>query len=1437
MHIHKTLAAAIAVSMIFSLVSHTPAKAASLPGTGSAFNETLSQQPSVDLALSDTSLTLPSATMPGYSVTLKARVYNQSQAEARPGGGTVRFLVNGTAVDEVPFYLSPGQAYMDVRAFYMIPEGPYRSMERGDEVPMTVTAIIDPENLIAETDEGNNTASREIRIQYVYDSPVKEVDPFLTVDASGLSATSKKSDAPGGRINAAQPGQRLTLKAEMPFSNEAGHAEDINVKFLVDGQIVLDENRTDKYSRSGEIKVECDYFVPFSRTEPLDFQVVLSNGASAAITVPVLRYDIGLLPGDIYSVNSNPIVPGGEAYLRATLRNLSSVAFPYDEASIAWRALINGETVAEGKYRPAAYDETYISIPSFTIPEDQTEPIVVTVLTDAYNQLSESDETNNAVTIEIPTVVTEVLGTNFYIPEGGLSYANYVTDTSSGTVEHLIQPGTVVPLQACVYAQGNGLTALAGQSLAVRFLINGTAVRTESVPCRQLNDIFGHTVSYDWSVPEDIVGHVDFTVVLDPCENGSDGAFAEVNEDDNTASLSIPLLKPDLDVSQSEAACTEANPVTGRETALRALVRNSSVAKALHGTVGFLVDGQNVGTARVDHLNGSTSVYVSIPWTPEVPPGEEPYAELAGAPGFLALPEYMTRDFVVKVVADPDNALAESCETNNLSPETTVTAIIPTQKKVVYASVAEDIYGSVPGVEVTLTDKDGRTAAATTNGAGCCTFTGVPAGEYRLSAIKEGYHTLEASTRFTVGQDATCDYPSITMVRDAQFVSIATDDRDHDLLSDTLEAYYGTDPDNMDSDGDGVIDGKDLSPTVFPDAVSKASFTNIQEPGMVRFRQNIVAYGLDGWVDVYDLPYVYGGPEFNHTEEDDGTKYSIMSGAAIAHAINKYYGPDYALTGYADIVPADIAYGAEERTHDHTAETGCVITHGHTRYDFHYDYLTDYVAANLMNITPVTYSLSNTTLFYKMFPVQLASGKQNTFKFQLRNGEVAGWLREAEAAGGSASLYFQYEFLYQGTESGEQSWIPLYSGMAEANFNSNDLYEGRSLIDFSVSIPEGAADRTGVYLKITPLLAVSKGGSTQWKPALFDWYMSGLQREVVYYNEPSGRSLTVRENVKSLAGLDAAILSPETVRSANMADPASYTKMEYVLAYSPAAPANEKVTTLETVVKAFTLAGDTIGHTDSAIEFCEKSAQIIHKASCVENLPADSIFRSAKYSALTDGLELAGDVVAICTDGLEAYKAYRNGDSVECVYYAAKTTYDAAETAHDVAKLVMVSKNTVATAEASGRMTWLFSARTTAALAIAAGMIELGYNVYKLNDTDDPFEKAACEERIGSTLIDTSLAVASAAFPPLGAALITWKLEREAFGLIFGKGFAYRVAESPGTAFITITELATDTILSEDMQTSYNAARADLIALIESINDMGEPYYPFTAVFVDPEDN
>ena len=244
----------------------------------------------IDLALGETSLDVPSGASPGQLVTLKATVLNQSADGQCPGGAVVRFLVDNRVVDEVPVYLAANETSVQARVWYYLPEtSEYTSMAHGESIPATVRAVIDPNGRLAETNESNNEAAATIQVHYAYDQPLQDTNPQLTIDATALSVWSTKDDAPENRLLAAQPGQKLHLKARVQATGD-DRSEDINIKFLVNGLVVYNNNRR-VATLGGFFDNTCEYQVPFNQTEDLDFDVLLSNGSSASIRIPVQRYD------------------------------------------------------------------------------------------------------------------------------------------------------------------------------------------------------------------------------------------------------------------------------------------------------------------------------------------------------------------------------------------------------------------------------------------------------------------------------------------------------------------------------------------------------------------------------------------------------------------------------------------------------------------------------------------------------------------------------------------------------------------------------------------------------------------------------------------------------------------------------------------------------------------------------------------------------------------------------------------------------------------------------------------------------------------------------------------------------------------------------------------------------------------------------------------
>ncbi|HBP38944.1 MAG TPA: hypothetical protein DD640_09445, partial [Clostridiales bacterium] len=826
---------------------------------------------SIDLALGLTCLNIPGNTHPGDPITFKARVLNNSAAGQCPGGTIVRFLINGRVIDEVPIYIEADQAYAEARIWYYMPEtSDYSAMVQGDTIPVTVSVMIDPYNRLDEIDETNNSASSTMNVLYAYDTPLQDTDPQLYVDATSLSVWSTKDDAPANRLSAAQPGQKLRLKALVYYVG-SDRSEDINIKFLINGQVIFDDNRRVGVL-GGNFEATCNYQVPFNCTEQLDFQVLLSNGSIASIQVPVQRYDVGIMPGDLYWANDELAVPGENLYLHALIKNISSIRFPHEDARIAWRALINGQKFAEGDYKLDA-NELNVSLPVFPVPLNQTGPILLTIITDVYDQLDEDDETNNIASILIPLAGDYQLGSNLYVDAVDLL-----------NQPKLVVPGSTLTLSADIHKEG---LAPLTRDVLVQFKVNGLIIASKTVARGLFRPMQAHQVKVDWTDTIGLPpGETTFEVIIDP-----ENFIAESNENDNQAEKALSVAKPDLDVTGNSIQWDPEQPATGTAVHLKAIIANTGDGPAINTKIRFYADGQEIGTrdATVDQINSASAAYAELDWNiPATPMLYIPYSTLIGYTGKRAVPEEVTKKINLTVKVDPDQQITEKNETNNESPGKIISVVIPTERKFVYIQAVDSI-SSVSDASVTLTAENGEIASAMTDSDGWCSFTGVPTGNYTIKIEKEYYHTYTAGGQ--VMTTSAPQYRKFLVSRTSDFIGMSGLDSDGDMISDVDEReFYHTKANDADSDDDGVIDGRDLAPLTNP---KNPEQTFLQQKGMIRYDQAVSLHGLDGKVDIYDWEYHVStwssSLDYSCTYENQGTYTSKMDSEHYTASINDAY--------------------------------------------------------------------------------------------------------------------------------------------------------------------------------------------------------------------------------------------------------------------------------------------------------------------------------------------------------------------------------------------------------------------------------------------------------------------------------------------------------------------------------------------------------------------
>ncbi len=1357
----------------------------------------------VDFGVDATSLQAMNDTVrPGNFLLLKARVYNQTAGGAVAGGSVVRFLINGRIIDEVPFYLGEKQVFQDVTANYYLPMGEYADMLQNETAAAEVSAVVDPYNQIPETDENNNNARHSVTVLFRDDIAIEDTHPPLSVDATGLSVWSVKDDAPGDRVSAAQPGQRLHLKARINY-NSSEASEDINVRFQVNGVVIFNDNRRASARSSGYFEVSCNYQVPFNRQAPLDFRVILSNGSTASLGIPVLAHDLAVRPGDLYWASSVVAVPGQYLYLRAILSNLASISFPSDNNRVAWRAMVDGQELAENDF-VVRNNLLYLTLPAYKVPEDQTEPVQFTVVTDVYNQLSESDETNNIATIEIPLQNNGLLTPNFYVTADDLS-----------CLATPILPGARVTLKATIHSQG---ASFPNQALEVDFKINGAVVAHKTIERMLLDPLQAQTVTYDWSAPPTLSGQANFAVVLDPNQK-----ITEDSELDNTAALDLQVLPPDLDVTSPDLSWQPETPVTGEPVTLAATIKNTSAALVQNPVVRFYANDEPVGDSTLAQINGSSAATAAYTWQiPAVPAVDLPYQALSGVSGKLATPATVTRSWQIRVVADPDSLIAEGREDNNASPAATLTATVPMPTRFVYIHTEDDL-DDVIGATVILTDQDGVTASVETGEDGWCCFTGVPLGRYSFAVARDGY--VNYNSHGVTSDQSFAQSITVHLTRTDDSLGLTGPDRDKDYLSDADELLYGCDPDDPDSDDDGLIDGKDLSPTLNP---ANPVAEPLQKVGMVRFEQPVAAHGLDGWVDIYDMDFdllsLSDTLVYSYTDYRSGTRQSTMNAKTYRQAVDRVFaGEKFKSWAIRDIAALSSRY--KEKGSDLQAEDEYTFEADHlhrTEYRFKYDYLVDYQSVSLKNFEEILYPNADNYFTYLLFPVQVRVGADQSYTFQFMQAGLDDQIYNVDDSQ-YKEIGFQYTF-YKSNDFDDDTNVPTETMVALADCPGQDVYS------FTVNMPAEKALLPAYYLKITPVWVTGQNGSVKIDPLPLNWNLTALTRDVAYTRNPDGSGNILSQGLRSLADFNEAIPTYEAVLALEN-DPHTQV-VEYAtetLTYDPAAQAGEQYKLASMQLKILAYVNKTLNAARNSLTLVKYSNVIYYRADSVEALPATSIVRSPGFARLTQGLNAAAGLVTIYTNGQQAWKAYQEGDTITVVYYAAKATTGAGTT---VQAFYKISTGTAARAGTTGRFACLTSKKFSVGLAVAVGVIEVSYNLYKYNTTTDPIKKAAYSEKLGSSMIDTSTAVAGVFVPHYVVFTATWLILAEIYGFFFDYDLAYRIAQTPGTAVIFIVNYWTEGIPSQFAETAYTNIVNVLCEYLRIMNENGVPFVP---IFIDPQ--
>ncbi|WP_448523950.1 hypothetical protein [Pseudothermotoga sp.] len=647
-------------------------------------------------------------------------------------------------------------------------------------------------------------------------------------------------------------------------------------------------------------------------------------------------------------------------------------------------------------------------------------------------------------------------------------------------------------------------------------------------------------------------------------------------------------------------------------------------------------------------------------------------------------------------------------------------------------------------------------------------------------------------------------------------VNVLPKDTDKDGVSDWKERLQGSNPQNPDTDGDGLDDGRDLSPTIDPSQPNWTQFKDLQEPGMIRVEQPVMFYGLHGWVDVYVLN-PSGELVYLRRTETDGVRHSKMDEDSYRENLNRLF-EESGFVVY-DMKPAGNRFTMSWRsTPDYKSEFQYAFLADAlhpNEYRFYYDYLQDCRLVYLKNSKAIRYPSPNKSYKYLLLPVRLVQGYRNRITVQFRDYDMWSNLNYVNDADYKIPG-FLYSF-YASNNFNDDANLPYQQGLAFA------LIEDTGVLRFTLDVPKENVHARG-YLKLTPVWVIRKNNVTSYDPMVVKWNITGITREVIAEQDSSGNSWVLCEHLSSFEGLDVVPVFKEQFSSTAQSAASSFETFKIV--QKEPAEQGDSFTAMEVVQKITMIALESGKRICSLTEAVVKSK---YRVDDLDKLPDGHWAKSAEFGLMKSNLEVITGAVSIVSSGYEAWMAFKEGDYVTATYYGLKALSTSVSVAPE---LVNIAKTSFGYTGKATKLSVISSTRGQVALAIAVGAIEVGYDVYKYANTDDPILKKAYAEKIAADTIDTTFAVIGEIYPPVKAALLTWTIEVEIYSWIFGQDLGYRVCRTPGTAIVFLWQYFVTDVPSAFAEEAYENARNRLVEIVKNENEIMRGQY--ISIFVEP---
>ena len=665
-------------------------------------------------------------------------------------------------------------------------------------------------------------------------------------------------------------------------------------------------------------------------------------------------------------------------------------------------------------------------------------------------------------------------------------------------------------------------------------------------------------------------------------------------------------------------------------------------------------------------------------------------------------------------------------------------------------------------------------------------------------------------------------------------------DTDNDWLFDYQEEFLWTDKNNQDTDWDGVNDFLDLSPLIKP---TKPTFLWKQKKWMIRIEQKIKALGVDWWVKrwkrwfkkhcntKFHITYCRRKYEIleKKTFEDKWTKKSSMNLQTYKKALNRTLAEEhFEVESIQKANPSDWLIGDTPKTHDHSPEFSIIYPakpriFAFMEYRFFYDYLTDFALAKLRNNEEIYYPSEENHFDYILKHIYIKKNKFNTISLQFVDSNAFDQIY-MEEDNNYKILGFMYE-IYKSNDFYHNK--PLLQSITIAKIQDKNIFS----VDFMISEDKALYDK--VYMKITPMWIVKNGSNINYEPAhINSWTISWITREIIWYKDNNTTKRTIEE-FKSFDELINPIWSLSSYQKFNNGQDHKYKYYELWIITKENWEYN--VESIEyKIVNFVNYVWAWLDTANTVVKYIETWLKEKYKVKDIDEIKLKSWKKhwaqTLKYQKVTTTLSVIGDGVTIILNGYELYKAVRQWNYVDITYYSINITTTSLWTAATVAEY---GTKALWWWWKAAKIAKLGSKKASVVFAVIWWIVEVSYNAYKYNKTNDPILKVAYGENIAASVINTAINVVSVFSPHTLVFHITWAIWIELYGLIAWEDFAYRVASSEWSAIVFLTEYfwVVDQIPSQLAEEVYaNHLLDSVTSWIES------DWYaaPYSEIFIDP---